>query len=80
MTEGELNVAEWTGQAGDPCLARDLLTALLAVYVRVFGPDHAGTRKAEADLNRWADRCQSEPGASAVAVEPLNSRYPRPGG
>jgi hypothetical protein len=54
---GELNLAEWTGQAGDPCLARDLLTALLAVYKRVFGDDHAGTRKVEADLTRWADRC-----------------------
>ncbi|WIG18774.1 tetratricopeptide repeat protein [Kocuria rosea] len=43
----------WTGRAGDPRAARDLLTALLADVERVLGPTHPDTLAIRANLASW---------------------------
>jgi len=47
------SLALWTGEAGDPAAARDLLAALLPLRERVLGPEHPATLDARARLIHW---------------------------
>ena len=47
------NLAQWTGEAGDPAAARDLFAGLLPVRERVLGPEHPDTLAARHELARW---------------------------
>ncbi|MGH3185373.1 MAG: tetratricopeptide repeat protein, partial [Streptosporangiaceae bacterium] len=46
-------VARWTGDAGNPAAARDLLAGLLPVLERVLGPEHPRTLTDRANLAHW---------------------------
>ena len=50
---GRANLADWTGRAGDPAAARDLLAELLPMRVRVLGPEHPDTLLTRSGLARW---------------------------
>ena len=58
------NLAHWTGEAGDPAAAKNLLAELLPVRERVSGPDHPDTLAARANLARWTS---SAPGGTGTA-------------
>jgi hypothetical protein len=58
-TRNEL--ARWTGQAGNPAAARDLLAQLLPVRERVSGPEHPDTLLARANLDRWTEKAERGP-------------------
>jgi hypothetical protein len=47
------NLAQWTGEAGEPAAARDLFAELLPDLERVLGPDHPDTLVVRAKLARW---------------------------
>ena len=60
-----LNLAGWTGEAGDPAGARDQYRALLLVCERVLGPEHPATLNARLNVAYWtASRHGEHPGAS----------------
>jgi hypothetical protein len=50
------NLAHWTGQAGDPASARDMLTELLPTRERVLGTDHPSTLNTRRRLAYWTER------------------------
>ena len=45
-----INLARWTGEAGDAARARDQFAALLPVLERVSGPEHPDTLAARGYL------------------------------
>ena len=45
--------ASWSGEAGNPVAARDLLAERLPVEERVLGPEHPATLITRADHARW---------------------------
>jgi tetratricopeptide repeat protein len=47
------NLADWTGEAGDPAAARDLYVALLPDLQRVLGTEHPNALAARASLADW---------------------------
>ena len=47
------NLAEWTGDAGDPAAARDQYAELLPLRERVLGPDHPDTLVDRANRAGW---------------------------
>jgi len=49
------NLARWTGEAGEPARARDLVAALVPDLVRVLGADHPHTLTARNNLKYWTD-------------------------
>jgi hypothetical protein len=49
-------LAKWTGEAGDPAAARDLLATLLPVFERVLGPQHPDTMTTRHALAKWTRR------------------------
>jgi len=54
-------LARFTGEAGDPAGARDMIAALLPDWERVCGPDHASNVAIREALDHWAR--QAERGA-----------------
>jgi hypothetical protein len=48
-----VNLAYWTGAAGDPAAARDQYATLLPVRQRVSGPEHPHTLSVRVDLSYW---------------------------
>ena len=48
-----LDLAYWTGMAGDPAAARDQYAALLPTRVRVLGAEHPHTLAVRHNLARW---------------------------
>ena len=58
-----VNVADWTGEAGDAAAARDLFAALLPDLVQVLGPEHPGTLAARGGLARWTGEAGDPAGA-----------------
>jgi hypothetical protein len=46
-------LAEWTGRAGEPAMARDLLTEILPVRMRVSGWTHPDTVALRESLQYW---------------------------
>jgi hypothetical protein len=54
-------LARWTGLAGNPAAARDLLAKLLPVLERVLGPEHPDTNLTRTHLARWAERADAAP-------------------
>ena len=46
-------LARWTGEAGDPATARDLLAALLPVREQILGPEHPDTVTTRHQLVLW---------------------------
>ena len=56
MNRGILNLASWTGEAGDASGARDQYAALLPDRVRVLGPDHPNTLITRRNLTYWAGK------------------------
>jgi Tetratricopeptide repeat len=63
-TRGSL--ANWTGEAGDPAAARDLLAGLLPVCERVLGPEHPDTLSTRGSLVRWTERAERNPGTGVL--------------
>ncbi len=55
-------LARWTGVAGNPAAALDLLAALLPVRERVSGLEHPDTVTARHELASWTRRADSGPG------------------
>jgi hypothetical protein len=53
-----VNLAYWTGEAGDPAGARDQYAALLPVHERVSGPEHPSTLATRANLASWTERAK----------------------
>jgi hypothetical protein len=49
-------LAHWTGQAGNPVVARDLYAALIPVVKRVSGTEHPDTLAARNGLAYWTSR------------------------
>ena len=49
-------LAYWTGEAGDPAAARDLLAELLPVRERILGASDPVTVTTLRELGRWASR------------------------
>jgi hypothetical protein len=47
------SLASWTGEAGDPIRARDMLAELLPLHERVFGPNHPNTLSTRHSLASW---------------------------
>ena len=58
-----VNLARWTGEAGDAAAARDLFAALLPIRERVLGPEHPDTLAIRYQLARWT----GEAGDAAAA-------------
>ena len=56
-----INLAEWTGSAGDAVAARDQYAALLPDRVRVHGPDHRSTVLSRRYLARWTKEAAKPP-------------------
>ena len=48
-----LNLARWTGEAGDAAGARDQYAALLVACDRALGPEHPGTLGTRPSLARY---------------------------
>jgi hypothetical protein len=70
------NLAYWTGEAGDPAAARDLLAALLPVRESVSGPEHPETLAARANLAYWTGQA-GDPAAARdlfAALLPVEER------
>jgi hypothetical protein len=55
--------AYWTGEAGDPARARDLLTALLPDTERALGADHPTTLTTRSNLDYWTQETTKEGGS-----------------
>jgi hypothetical protein len=54
-----VNIAYWTGEAGDAAGARDQYAALLPIRERVLGPEHPDTLNARNNLARWAKEAEA---------------------
>jgi hypothetical protein len=54
-----VNLAYWTGEAGDAAGARDQYAALLPIRERVLGPEHPDTLNARNNLARWAKEAEA---------------------
>ena len=65
-------VAYWTGEAGDPATARDLLTDLLPDQTRVLGPDHPDTLTTRHNQASWTGQA----GDPATARDLLTALLP----
>ena len=61
--EGRVQLANWTGEAGDAAGARDQYAALLAVREKVSGPEHPSTLAIRDDLARWTGLAGDAAGA-----------------
>jgi hypothetical protein len=70
------NLARWTGHAGDPTGARDLLTALRPIYERVLGTDHPHTLITRNNLANWTGHAGDPAGARDLLTEllPIHER------
>jgi Tetratricopeptide repeat len=49
------NIARWTGEAGNPAVARDLYAELLPAYERVMGAEHPDTLDIHTKLTHWTE-------------------------
>jgi NACHT domain/Tetratricopeptide repeat len=58
-----LNLARWTGNAGDPAKAREALAKLLPDMVRVLGADHPTTLSTRNNLAIWIGEAGDQQGA-----------------
>ncbi|MEU4834118.1 FxSxx-COOH system tetratricopeptide repeat protein, partial [Streptosporangium sp. NPDC023615] len=67
-----LNLAIWTGQAGDAVAAKEMLTQLLPMYERVLGAEHLGTLSTRHELAYWAGQV----GDAVAAKEMLTQLLP----
>lgn len=52
------NLAQWTGEAGDPAGARDQLAALLPIQEKVLGAEHPDTLTIRANLDHCAQQVE----------------------
>ena len=66
------DLADWTGQAGDPAAARDQFAALLPVHERVLGAEHPDTLPVRGNLARWT----GEAGDPAAARDQFAALLP----
>lgn len=64
-------VANWTGEAGDPGGARDMLAALLPVCDRALGADDRQTLLVAARLADWTGQAGDWPGARDLCLSIL---------
>ncbi len=51
------NIADWTGQTGDPAGALRLYRDLLPDMERVLGPAHPDTLTTRKDIAAWSQGC-----------------------
>ncbi len=64
-----LELAVWTGEAGDAAGARDQYAALLPVFGRVMGPEHPDTLSVHANLAYWTAKAGDAAGGGITAGE-----------
>jgi hypothetical protein len=75
-----LDLAYWTGMAGDPAAARDQYAALLPARERVLGTEHPHTLTARHNLARWTGQA-GDPAAARdqfAALVPVFERVQGP--
>jgi Tetratricopeptide repeat len=75
-----INLARWTGEAGDAAGARDLIAVLLPVAERVMGPEHSDTLTVRDNLAHWTGQAGDAAGArdQYAALLPVRERVSGP--
>jgi hypothetical protein len=69
-----VELARWTGEAGNPAAARDLLVRLMPQLQATFGPVDPVTLTARAHLADWTGRAGDWTGARDLAADVLEQR------